>query len=181
VLFLGYDIQTEPMHRNHSPAVEALGIDAIEAMHAGDGRRAEELLRQALEQEPDAVDLQNNLASAFQLQGRIQEGEEMVRQIFARQPDYFFARAAVARLETRAGHLDKARELLGPLLTRRRLHATEFNALCAAQIDWLLAKGERDGARTWFEMWEKANPNNPLLDDWRGRVRKPTWKKILDL
>jgi tetratricopeptide (TPR) repeat protein len=169
VLLLGFEIFTEPRDE-HSPEVTELAAEAIEANRGGDGPHAEELLRRALAIEPESPSLQNNLAVALQAQGRDQEAEDLIRQIHARFPDYLFARAALAQQHTRDGEFDEARELLKPLLTRRRLHYTEFNALCAAQIDLLLGQGEREGARVWFEMWEGANPDNPLLEAWRARV-----------
>jgi tetratricopeptide (TPR) repeat protein len=177
VLLLGYEIYWEPKHQNHAPEVERWGIEAIEATNRGDGRRAEELLRKALEVEPDAPDLQNNLAAALQAQGRFEEGEALVRRLHARHPDYFFARAAVARMHALDADFDKAKELLAPLLTMRRLHITEFRALCSAQIDLLMEEGQRDGARTWLELWERADPDGPLLDHYRYRVEAPPWQR----
>ena len=74
-----------------------------------------------------------------------------------------------------SGDLETARELLEPLLHRRRFHFTEFAAFAQAQIDRLLAEGQREGARHWFEMWESMDPDNPYLERCRNRVRGREW------
>ena len=178
LLLLGFEIYPEPEGANpHSARVTQWLEEATLALRAGDVKRAEPLLRQALAEEPDAPDLLNNLAAAYSLQGRRQESEALVREIHARHPDYFFGRANLARLLAQAGDYDRARELLDPLLQQKRLHITEFDSLCAAEIDLFLAQGNLDAARTWFSMWESADTDSPMLEQFRRRIgvsrRKP--------
>jgi Tfp pilus assembly protein PilF len=169
MLLLDFEIHGEHEQR-HSRAVERLLERGSEALHSGDGVLAEQLFRQALVQEPEAVDARNNLAAALTAQGRTREADEMIIELFAEHPDYFFARTNRANLYVREGKLDAATDLLAPLLQRNRLHFSELTALCQVQVELLLAQGKIDGARTWFELWEGAVPESPNLELWRGRV-----------
>jgi tetratricopeptide (TPR) repeat protein len=178
LLLFGFELHGQPVHR-HSRQVEQLTAEAMEALYDDDGERAERLLKKALEQEPDAVDLLNNLATAYKVQGRVEEGDALTRQIHERDPDYLFARVDVAHQHIQNGELDRARELLKPLLTRRRLHFSEFAALCIGQISLFLAEGNREAARQWLQMWENADPDNPQLPEFRERVNEPRWLERL--
>ncbi|MEI4884195.1 hypothetical protein, partial [Klebsiella pneumoniae] len=80
----------------------------------------------------------------------------------------------MARLYIREGRFDKSRELLDPLLTRKRMHASELNALCIAEIELGLAQGRPDTARSWVEMLQRGDPDNPNLPELRRRVREAT-------
>jgi hypothetical protein len=99
----------------------------------------------------------------------------MLQEVHSRFPVYLFARTALAQLLVQAGELDKARATLDPILARPRLHFSEFTALCGAEIELALAKGQRQGAKSWLEMWERAVPNHPQLPLVRRRVRARGW------
>jgi Flp pilus assembly protein TadD len=179
VLLLSFEITEEPQ-RKHSPEVEELAYQAHEALFAEEGGRAESFLRRALELEPDKPDLLNNLAAAYMLQGRIDEGEQLIRQIHARFPDYFFGTIGAARLAVNAGQLDEATALLRPLLERKKFHTSEFTALAMAEIQLQLARGEREGARSWLQLWENTVPDHPDLPTWRSRVNsRSIWQRLL--
>lgn len=178
VLLLSFEVTGEP-ERKHGPEVDELASEAHEALHAGEGERAETLLRRALELEPDKPDLLNNLAAAYVLQDRIEESKQLIRQIHDRFPDYFFGRIGAARLAIEAGQLDEALALLRPLLGQKKFHTSEFTALAQAEIELLLARGEREGARSWLKMWEDTVPDHPQLSVWRSRVNSPSiWQRL---
>ena len=177
VLLLSFEVTEEP-ERKHGPEVDDLASEAHEALQSGEGERAEPLLRRALELEPDKPDLLNNLAAAYMLQDRIDEGKQLIRQIHARFPDYFFGTIGAARLAIEAGQLDEAMTLLRPLLERKKFHTSEFAALAMLEIELQLARGERDGAKSWLQMWENTVPHHPQLPAWRSRVNSPSiWQR----
>ena len=107
LLLLNFELHGEPVNR-HSPAVEPLAQEAVAALHSADGVRAERLLKQALELEPDQLALLNNLASAYLCQGRFQEAEALIRDMHARHPDYLFGRVNMSHIYVREGRLDQA-------------------------------------------------------------------------
>lgn len=169
VLLLGFEIHDE-QSSPHPPRVQKLVEQAHEAFYDGDYAEAERLFRHAHELAPEAPDLLNNLAAMYLAQGRTAEHREIVLPLFERHPDYFFVRVAIANLAIEDEDLDRAQELLEPLLQQRRLHVSEFRALCQAQIRLLEARDEIDGAEQWLGMWEGADPDNPDIGKWRKRL-----------
>jgi tetratricopeptide (TPR) repeat protein len=167
ILLLGFEIHGEPL-THHRPPVEQWALEAMQALRDGDSVEAERLLKQALEIEPDQPDLLNNLAAAYELQGRTPESRAMLRQIHEQHPDYLFARTGLARLHVQNGQLEEARALLEPLWTKKRWHFSEYASFCSAQIELLLAEGNREAAQSWLEMWADADPDHPDLRRYRG-------------
>ncbi len=174
ILQFGFELHGEPIHP-HSPRVEPLARAAMDAIHQGDGVKGERLLRQALEIEPDSPALLNNLSTAYQAQGRGEEGMALTRELHRRFPDYLFARTNLAIHYSGEGRIEEARALLQPLLSRRRLHFSEFSALCAAEIQVALADGNRDAARTWFDLWQRGVPDHPQQEILRREIEGRSW------
>ena len=146
--FGGFDVYSEPESK-HTPQVEEWIREATLALHAGDPEKAEQLLQKALAVEPESPDALNNLAAAYEMQGRRKKAHQMVHQIFERHPDYLFGRIGVAQLALRDGKIEEAEALLKPLVEQRRLHFSEFEALCRAMIELYQAQGDRNAARSW--------------------------------
>ena len=169
LLTYGFELHEE-IRRVHSPRVEHLACKAAEALHESEGERAESYLTQALEIEPDAPDLLNNLTAAYRFQDRYEEAERLVLDIYERFPDYFFGRVNMANLYIEDKELQKAKGLLEPLLQNKRLHVSEFAALCEGYIQLCLAERNFDAARSWLDMWENVDPDHPMLEASRRRV-----------
>jgi tetratricopeptide (TPR) repeat protein len=175
VLLMGFEIHGEPERRHpHHPQVERWLRQSMEHMNAGEMTLAEPLLKQALAQEPEAPDLLNNLAATYAATGRQAEAESIWRSILERHPDYLFARASLGRIAAQRGHVAEARELLDPLLARRRLHFSEFATLAIAQIETDLADNKPEGAKSWLKMWERAMPDDPRVEVFRKEIRRRT-------
>jgi tetratricopeptide (TPR) repeat protein len=170
VLILGIEIYDEPVSSGLPKRIEQRQGEAILAIREGDPARAEEILRQALEQVPDDPGLLNNLAAAYSHQGRDKETSALIREIHERFPDYFFGQVNQALLDVREGRLDEAKALLEPLLSRQRLHYSEFTALMNAQVEYYVARGERVTALSWVDFWSQADPDSPAVLNWRQRL-----------
>jgi tetratricopeptide (TPR) repeat protein len=154
----------------HGPPVAELQRQAVALLRQGYGRKAEVVLRQALELEPDAPDLLNNLALAYELQGRQQESYDLVQQIHRKHPDYLFGRTNMVHLCLRSGDMAQARTLLGPLLLRKRMHLSEYSAVCSAQIALAVADADLASARHWYRTWQQMVPDHPGLAQWRKKL-----------
>jgi tetratricopeptide (TPR) repeat protein len=171
LLLIGFEIGDESEDEEaFPPRVKEMAEQAALALQERHWQQAEQLLNQALTLLPGSPGLLNNLAVAYQLQGRAEEARALIRESHQRHPDYLFARVNLAQMAIRDGELARAHALLEPLLRRKKLHFSEFGSLCAAFIELYLAEDMREGARTWFEMWESADPENPDLAAYRLRV-----------
>jgi len=169
VILLNYEINDEPTF-HHSAQVETWLVDSIRAEEAGDLDRAEKLLRRALQVEPHAPDLLNNLATIYDLRGQHQEADALLHQLLEQHPDYSFPRINLALKCIQRGDLEQADTLLKPLQTRKRFNMSEFGYYLNAQMELLMARKQPDDARKWLEMWQQMDPENPLVMDWQMRL-----------
>jgi tetratricopeptide (TPR) repeat protein len=166
------EIHTDVVEHPHAPGVFDLLTRGMDALRAGDAAGAERLLRQALVLGPDDPVVMNNLAVACAELGRTDESKALSIRLHERHPDYLFGRTALANLAAERGELDRARQLLEPLLTRQRLHVGEYTALCMAQLNLFLAEGNREQAEHWLEMWRQVTPDHPSLGGFQARLRQ---------
>lgn len=155
------------------PRAEKLLERATKALHEDDTERALRLLQQGIKMAPDSPILRNNLAAAYEMLGDIEKAHELTLEIHEEFPDYFFARANLARFAINEGDLDRAQALIQPLLRRKKLHFSEFNQLAAVQIDFFLAQDQQEGAEQWLEMWASVDPEHPHLAAYQRRVKGP--------
>jgi len=168
-MLLNFEITPEPTAVSPE-AAEPWASDGIAALRAGEHARAAELLERARAAVPDSPSILNNLTLAYMQLGRQAEGEALATELFARFPDYFFARIAQARKALLARDADGAQALLDPLLARTHLHITEATALFSTLAEVQLARGEPDGADTWLNMLERVAPDDSALPHLRLRV-----------
>lgn len=170
VLLLGFELHQEPKTGLTNREAQRLYLEATDALFQNNPAKAQPLLEKALALEPNSPVLFNNLAMSYELQGMTEKSGPMVQEMHRRFPDYWFGRITLARTHIQNGDFEQARAVLEPMLVARRLHFSEFAALCMAEIDLLLAQGQRAGARSWFEIWQQANPDHPQLEEYRNRV-----------
>lgn len=172
---MGFEITSAPSGPPHSAEVDEWATQALQALRNKDGKRAEELLRKCLAIEPDMPDLHNNLAAAYEIQGRRDERRALVRQIHERWPDYFFGCIAFANMAVEERDYARAGALLEPLRQRSSLHATEFDGLALIYIRLFMSQGNQDAARSWLEMLKKCSPDHPSLPAMERAVLADTW------
>jgi Flp pilus assembly protein TadD len=172
VMLLNIMIDPEPEPSKLPQRVRVLAEGGWKAIRDQNGRHAQELLEQALALWPDDPSLLNNLAMALEMQGQKDKARQLIREVHARFPDYFFGIIGIAGLEVLQGNLDHAHELLNDLIQRKKLHTSEFTALCQAQIQAYLAESNRKFARAWLEAWEQVDPEHPRLETYRKRIGK---------
>lgn len=174
MMLRAYTFHNEPLQR-HPEAVEQLASPAYELLNQGGKEQAveaEALLLKALELAPEAPDLRNNLAKALAHQGREDEADELIHELVSDHPDYIFASVTLARQHLAEGELDAAEAILRPFLARERFHIMEFGTFVDTYIELLVAKQQKDVARSWFDTWEKIYPGDPQLAYWRPRLKR---------
>jgi tetratricopeptide (TPR) repeat protein len=174
VLLMTFEISDEPEHGYVSDEAEEPMSEALDALRAGDGEEAELLLNQVIEIEgsdaPTMPTTLNNLAAAYELQGRHDESYALLERLRTEYPDYIFPSIGLAKMSILDKKPEKAKELLDPLLRRSRYHYLEFSALCDAYVAMHHAMRNRDAARSWLDMWAGTDPDNPALKYWQRRL-----------
>lgn len=176
ILLVRYEFHDEPTV-NHSPQVKELLGEALTLMKGKGGKeaaaRAEQLLKQALDIEPDSPDLLNNLAASYEIQGRSEAAQALIHQIAEQFPDYVFTQAALARMYLDQGKTEEAEAVLKPLLSRKRFHFDEFSQFCDAYIKLLVTQKNLNAARAWLNLWEGVDPDHPAITAWKLRLKLP--------
>ncbi len=171
LMMMAYEISYDPPDNSpYSPAVLDLMEQAIGALYDNDGVEAEKFLRKALKKQPDDPGLLNNLAMALGLQGREDEANELADRVAEDFPDYFFGQVIAARKAIQAGELERAKDIIGKMASKKQLHITEFGALCATQIYFSIADGQPESALSWYEMWKQGYPEDPALNDYAEKI-----------
>lgn len=169
LMLMNYEIHGEQLHR-HSRRVTEWMNEGLLQTRRGNYTEAEDLLHRALAAEPNSPDILNNLAVLYETSGQSAKTKAVAQQIFTEFPDYLFGQIARARELITAGDTEEARQILAKVAGRSRLHYTEFDALCAAHIQLMLATDQVAGAQTWLDMWRQANTDSPHLQYWQDTV-----------
>jgi tetratricopeptide (TPR) repeat protein len=170
VLMLDIEIYHEPVVRRIHPRAQDLHDEAGAALYANDGAKAERLLAEARTLAPDDPSILNNLAVAYQLQGKQEQAEAAAEEVSERFPDYLFGIVSRVHRAIHAGELDEAEALLRPLYQQRRLHISEFAAIAQAQLSLLLEQDDPDAARDWLDLWQEIDPERVAGTNWNLRV-----------
>lgn len=148
---------SEEAHQHLLNAHEALRDDPEAALRE---------VKAGLELFPDAPVFLNYKATALNQLGRGDEADAITLELAERNPDYLFARAAMAQICIRDDKLDEAQEWLQPLLDRQNFHVSEFRALAHAYSLYWSKRGEPAGVKYWVQMWDEVEPET-LPDAWR--------------
>ena len=174
MFIMGFEITDEPeLVEGISEEIQQIHEEATNLILDDKYEEAEEMLKEVVAAAPSSHSAYNQLALVYELQGRQQEARALVEETHARFPDYLFARVALARMLTREKRLEEARGLLKPVLLLTKLHISEFRALVRAEMDLALADSQAEEARTWLEMWQQVEEDNPELLQWRMRIDGP--------
>ncbi len=176
LLLMGMEINDEPTVI-HSKKVAKLSQSAILSLKRGDSEEAESILLEALKLEPSAPDLKFNLANSYILGEREEEAYDLLHKIHAEHPDYTFATITLARHYIDNKELEKAEEIVKPLLMKRQFNYQEFGKLCETHIHLAVKKKTLEAARSWLGMWKQvADEDDPDLDYWCNRLeKKSSW------
>ena len=176
LLLMAMEINDEPTV-THDKKVQKLGQRAVMCLKMGDSEEAESILMEALKLEPSAPDLKFNLANAYILQDREEEAYDLLHKIHEENPNYTFATISLARYYLDNKELEKAEELITPLLKKKQFNYQEFCQLCETHIQLAVKKKTPEAALSWLNMWKQlADEDDPDLDYWCNRLeKKSSW------
>lgn len=178
-ILLNTEITGEPVPWKIPPQARQLAEKAMKQLQQGRGYEAEQLLNQALKLAPGDIRLRNNLAATYKLQRRTAEYERMIEQIYAEDPDYFFACAQMAELLIERGQTEEATRMIIPLSMLKKMHFSEMAMLCTVHIELALKEGRRDTARSWLDIFERVYPDHHNVKALRFRVEGPRISDLL--
>ncbi|MFU8889598.1 MAG: hypothetical protein ACNA8N_13470 [Trueperaceae bacterium] len=132
---------------------EARMIAALEDMARGRVAPALAALSALHERHPDSVPLTYNLAVVERHSGgdAVRRGNERLRRLADRHPDYLFARVDLALMAIEAGDLEEAESLLALPEGKRRFHAHEWGVYVVACGRLALARGDVDAAERFLD------------------------------
>lgn len=176
-LVVPIEVDYTAIENHYSAEASERVIQASHALAELDGAAAQAALEQALALTPDDPLLLNNLGLAYELQDESDKAEAVLKDVYQRFPDNFYAAVGMIRLAIGKDDLPDAKTLLMKLAARPRLHITEFAALCMVEIEACLAEVDRVNAMLWLELWERKDPQNASLADYRKAIEPRTGKK----
>jgi len=133
-----------------APWVQELVETGTEALSNGDFALAEESFNRILDKEPDNCSAAYNVCVAWLERdgeaGR-RRAQARMEEIHEQFPDYLFAPISLAQFAAIDGDLDRARDLLEPILRAKKLHASEAIALFTTQVQIAIKRREFDSAK----------------------------------
>lgn len=150
-----------------SPRVQELTETGTAAMRNGDFALAEESFRRILAEDPDNCSAAYNLCIVWvERDGKVgrRRAQARLNEIHERFPDYLFAPITLAQFAAMDGDLDRAGELLEPILNAKKLHASEAIALFTAHIQIAVKRREFDSAeQSWAILARIADEEDPKV------------------
>lgn len=190
VVLLAYEFHDD-VSENHTPEVQELLVKSLTRLRDAQDttkdqtelssiyQESADLLEKAIEMEPNAPDLRNNLAVSYQGLGKQEEAIALLDQVIQDSPDYVHARTSRARAYIDEDNLDAAQDLLLPMLKWDRFHFDDFAEFSDVYIEYLMAMDQEDEAQGWLDLWKKVNPEHPKLISWFVRLTDPEELKRL--
>ncbi len=172
-----FEVHGEP-HVNADPARNVLFDEALSHRQRGRWEQAKEIYSRLLETEPKDPIALNNLATCLEELGDPAGSQRILHENFAANPDYLFARLAIAEGMLREQRLQEAQETLAPLLQRRRFHLSEFKGLCDVMLKLALFGKDHEACELWMQAWEEGTARFGRNAD---AFRPPTYALTLRL
>ena len=193
IILMAYEFHSD-VPESHEPEVEELLIHSINGLKEARDldmenqeaaaplyQEVEETLQKAIEMEPDAPDLRNNLAACYHSQGKTAEAIAILDQVVQDSPQYVHARTSRAKIYLGEENLEAAQDLLLPMLEWDRFHFDDFSEFSDVYMEYLMAQDQEDGAKSWLNMWQEVDPENPKIFAWFMRLTDPEdLRKIME-
>ncbi|MBN1658676.1 MAG: tetratricopeptide repeat protein [Anaerolineae bacterium] len=150
----------------YSPAVMALHAQGMEALETGDLARAEKRLRRAIELEPNAPDIYNNLATVYSRREEHDRAQELFRRAIELDPLYVIPRLNLNLYLLDAGDIEGAIEMLKPLSDATHFSPRDMALYSYAQARILIAQEEYERAKERLEHALEMWPEYEEASDW---------------
>ena len=153
--------------KSASPRVQELVETGTAALKDGDFALAEESFHRILDEEPDNCTAAYNLCIVWvERDGKAgrRRAQACLEEIYDRFPDYLFPPISLAQFAAMDGDLDRAGDLLEPILNAKKLHVSEAIALFTAHIQIAIQRREFDSAeQSWALLAQIADADDPKV------------------
>jgi tetratricopeptide (TPR) repeat protein len=159
-----YEISDEP-YRDYRPEVIDLLDQGTEALEQGLEKRAEQLLRRALELDPNVKEAYNNLAVIYGRRGDVAQAKEMSQAALEIDPFYVIPRCNLALHLLEEDDLDGAIDMLRPLADVTRFHPYEMAFYSYVQAQTYIQQEEYDLAHKALELALEVWPGHELAEE----------------
>ena len=140
---MAFNIHAETRPPDLPPKSHARLVRAFELMDRKKLKEALAILEDLIARHPAVPSLYNNLASIKEgLKQPDSEIEPLLEKAHALAPDYLFAITGLARIAARRGEVERAKEMLAPLLERKSYHFSEWRSILMTQLALAEQQGE---------------------------------------
>jgi tetratricopeptide (TPR) repeat protein len=144
-------------------------------------------LKAILDKFPDSRALRNWLIVAYTSAGDGASAERETRDLYARHPDYLFAKLGVAELCLKQGNLDEFEAIFDKKFDlklmypeRNVFHVSEHVAFAMIMMMYYLRIKQDRAAQLYYNMMEEIAPNHPLTKQARNMMLKPLLRRSIE-
>jgi len=173
ILMVSFEVFDGPV-ADMKPETQKLFNQALNILHQDDDdqeqanlKKAEALLKQAIDQDPDIPFIISYLISVYDMQDRKQAAKDLLRESCDRFPDDPMLQLNQVKYHLINDELDQAKDLLLPILKRTKFHVSVFSLLCDTYIEFLYRAHELGSARQWLGVWQNYVVENARIKFWR--------------
>ena len=154
-------------------ALEDLYVEAVaEAQRSRPTwERVETNCRRILAEQPAHLPARFNLAVSFFQRDRLQEAEDIFRELVAANPEYLFAQAALLQVLSVDVRIEEAKELVRAVPMPEETHPDAMVAWMVAQAFFQRDVGDAEAALSCLESAYKINPDHPSVKRLMGRLK----------
>ena len=189
VRLVEYEITSEPIQDRFFRQLPRRVKDAFERLHDEAQEQPHKAIPELLEwieKYPTLPMLYNYLSVAYSRAGEREKRDEIIRENYARNPDYLFARLNYAELCLARGDYDEIAQIfehkfdLGLLYPKRkRFHISEVVNFMGLAGAYYVETGEREVAQVYYDILEQIAPEYPMTESLRRRLHPGPFGRLL--
>ena len=170
ILLKRFEVTDEPGDIPYSEEVADLLGQGVEAIHEENLDEAERIYLRILDLEPNCYEACNNLAQIASRRGDTDTVRRYLERSLEINPDYLVGRCNLANIHLVDGQMDRAQELIRPLIDRTRLAPFELKAYYLLQARIQIVLGDVETAGNLIAAVQEWYPDDPEVEDLTRRL-----------
>ncbi len=120
-------------------------------------------LKEAIEIDPNYAMAIHNLGTIYIIQGKEEEGQNLIRESVEVEPGYLHGHVSLASIEFHKGDLDACQEHLRRVLSAPSIPPNVMERTLEIQLQLSVTEEDMDSTKIHFEMLKTLNPENPQV------------------